>query len=81
MKLKSFQKVNTAVKTVYSVYKAGSWKTGDFKAVERFTVDYLEKDNEKLRKAVLKRIEYENMGAVVVSVDVVKDHLDLSIEI
>lgn len=73
MKLKTFTKVNTATNTRYSVFKGESF-------VEDFTVNYLDEQN-KVCKAVLKRIDYENAGATVQHVDVYKGQLEITLQI
>lgn len=81
MKLKAFQKVNTSVETIFYVMNKGAWKSQNFEVIDSFKVNYLEKDNDKLKAAILKRIDYENNGAVVVNVDAHNDKLDVTIEI
>ena len=68
MKLKSFQKVCSEVNVTYTVYKKGSIKSGEFKTLDYFRVDYLCHDEETLTEMILKRIDYENRGAEVVFV-------------
>lgn len=41
MKLKSFMKVNNSTDTEYTVFEKGSSKTGNFKVIEQFTVNYI----------------------------------------
>lgn len=82
MKLKTFDNISSSVKTRYLVFELGSWKSGDFKNIDSFTVDYLEKDNEKLCEMVLKKEKYIKAGAIVVNVSTISDGtLDLMIEI
>lgn len=81
MKLKTFQKISTSVETTYYVMKTGSWKSKEFETIDYFTVNYLEKDNEKLQKSILKRMYYENNGANIVNIDVTNNHLGVTIEI
>lgn len=63
MKLKSLNKVCTAICTRYTV-RNESGETLDY-----FTVDYAEKDIPKLNKTILKRFELEKRGAEVQYVD------------
>ena len=72
MKLKTFTKVNTSINTRYSVLKGEQF-------VEDFTVNYLDEQN-KLRDAILKRIDYENAGATVQHVDVYKGQLEITVQ-
>lgn len=58
MTLKTFQKVNSSIRTIYSV-------SSEEKRIESFEVNYLEPDNELLLKMIRKRHEYEKMGAKI----------------
>lgn len=63
MKLKSLNKVCTAICTRYTVRNEGG------ETLDYFTVDYAEKDFPKLNKAILKRFDLEKQGAEVQFVD------------
>ena len=72
MKLKTFSKVNTATNTRYTVFDGDVF-------IEDFTVNYLDEQT-KSRRAILKRISYEERGAVVQHVDVYKGQLEVTIQ-
>lgn len=63
MKLKSLNKVCTAICTRYTVRN----ESGE--CLDYFTVDYAEKDFPKLNKAILKRFDLEKQSAEVQFVD------------
>ena len=60
MTLKAFQKVNSSIRTVYSV----SSEEND-ERIECFEVNYLEPDNDLLSNMIRKRNEYEKMTAKI----------------
>ena len=80
MKLKSFEKVRIATCTKYVVFNGDN-------LVESFTVDYLAKtkdgtlDTATLNAAILKRKEYENMGAKVRFVNVNSETGNLNVTV
>lgn len=73
MKLTTFEKVNTSVITRYAVFD------GD-KFVEDFTVNYLD-DQPTLHAAVMKKLDYKEHGAIVQHVDVIRGHLEVTLQI
>ena len=72
MKLKTFTKVNTASNTRYTVFNGDAF-------VEDFTVNYLD-ERTTARDAILKRISYEDRGALIQHVDVYKGQLEVTIQ-
>lgn len=66
MTVKSFQKLNNATRTHYSVFKGENEEPCEF-----FTVDYLEKDVEFLSDMIRKREKYGK--ATIKYVDTGKD--------
>ena len=75
MKLKTFDQLSSATRTNYSVYKKGTWKSGNItveSVIECFVVDYCDEDRdfEKLGAQLLKKEMYIKKGAEVVNVSV-----------
>lgn len=82
MKFKGFQKISGAVNTQYEVFNKEEYKLFYDGKIENapliidcFEVNYCEKDAEKLKKNILKRMKYENDGADVLSFDVINNRL------
>ena len=67
MKFKTFSKFNSTTKTNVVVYKKGCFPDG--RPIDDFTVDYMSKNQEELKKSILRRMKYENEGASVIMFD------------
>lgn len=60
MKLKSFQKINYSTKTVFTIFEDSACT----KLLDRFTVDYINTEADKLNASILKRMSYESITDV-----------------
>jgi hypothetical protein len=73
MKLKSFMKVSISTCTTYTIINGDS-------VVDYFTVDYSEKDQEKLSKNIIKRMNYGSADVRFVNVVNGRMHVDCEIK-
>lgn len=73
--MKTFEKINANIKTSYSVFNS----TGKF--VDSFTVDYLDEDVERMRKAIKHKTELIEIGAKIETINNYDGALMVSVKI